>query len=175
MTTIKRYFDLIMPEISLPEDREMLGDALRVKSDSSIEEKRAIRTIARFFKREIHLDAIMYAHPSTTENDDECYAYVFTLEKRHKEFKSVVIGGFCFRNREWGGYGLQWIWLHPYLRNTGLLTRNWKAFEDKFGEFYCEPPYTLPFQKFLDKENNKKHVIGDKFSRAPHWTDDVKK
>lgn len=170
--TIKRFFDMKMPEIDLPpeNEREMLGDALMVKSTSSLESRMAMLKIARFFKREFHFDAVQYASFYDVENDDECKAYMWTVEKHHTKIKSVVVGGFCFRYRDWGGYGLQWIWLHPYLRNNGILTRHWKLFEEKFGKnFYVEPPLSYGMQNFLSKSDNESHINDPETKRTPNW------
>ncbi len=159
--TIKNYYSLSMPEIDLPNlnEREMIGDALRIKSTSSKESRLAILKIATFFKREFHFDCTQYATFYDLEDDNECFAYLWTIEKKSTPMKSVVVGGFCFRLREWGGYGLQWIWIHPYLRNMGLLKRHWDLFEEKFGKnFYCEPPLSLGMESFLSKKDNSLHL-----------------
>lgn len=172
MTTLKHYFDLVMPEINLPTHGEMLRYALRIKSNDSLEARQAMRTIARFFKREFYYDSVQYAAPWDIENDDECHAYLWTIEKSTVKIKSVVIGGFCFRKRDHNRYGLQWIWIHPYLRNRGLLTQHWPYMKKKFGEdFFVEPPYSDHLQKFLDKKENKMHTfIGGK-NKIPYWYD----
>lgn len=165
--TMKKYFDMKMPEIDLPESPEMLGDAIRIKSNSSYESRVAMFKIARFFKHEFHYDGFQYAAHYDIEDDDECHSYVWTVEKSHTKTKSVVVGGFCFRKREWGGFGFQWIWIHPFLRDTGLLTRHWKLLEEKFGkDFYCEPPLSHAMKNFLRKKENSLH-LNDPEKKSP--------
>lgn len=157
---IKKYFDLIMPEIILPSHGEKLGEVNRIKGSDSFECREAMFDIARYFRREFNFDAIQYANLYDKEDDNESYAYAFTLE--FKEGKSLVIGTICFRKREWGGYGLQWVWLHPYVRNKGLLTQHWKLFREKFGNFYVEPPYSEAMKQFLKKtDKNRIHTNDD--------------
>lgn len=170
--TIKKYFDLTMPEITLPSEneRQMIGDAIRIKADADFHSRLAMFKISKFFKREFHFDSFQYASTYDKEDDNECHAYVWTVEKTNIEIKSVVVGGFCFRKREWGGYGFQWIWIHPYLRGTGLLKRHWPLFEDKFGKnFYCEPPYSYAMEKFLSKNDNSLHVADPENRKPEVW------
>lgn len=173
MTTIKKYYDLIMPEIELPSHNEKILDAIRIKSTDDILCRQAMFTISRFFKREFMYDNFMYAHPGNPiqENDEECFSYLWTLEKKNTHIKSLVIGGFCFRLREWG-YGFQWIWIHPYLRNIGLLTKHWPYLEEKFGnDFYCEPPYSKSMSHFLGKKSIKNTHKFNKNYQSPTLKD----
>lgn len=169
--TIKAFFDMKMPEIVLPEEsnREMMVDSLRVTSNSDFDSRMAMYKLCIFFKREFHYDSFQYAPFWALENDDECHAYMWTVEKNHTKIKSVVIGGFCFRKREWGGYGLQWIWIHPYMRNTGLLTRHWKAMQEKFGDFYVEPPLSHGMENFLSRLGNHKHSSDPESKKPEMW------
>lgn len=169
---IKQFFDLKMPEINLPDEknREMLGDALRITSKSCRDSRLAMLKLCIFFKREFHFDSFQYAPFWALEDDEECYAYVWTVEQYHIKIKSVVVGGFCFRKREWGGYGMQWIWIHPYIRNIGLLSRHWKEMENKFGkDFYAEPPLSHGMENFLNKENNILHICDPELRKPDLW------
>lgn len=173
---IKEYFDISMPEIDIPNDNEMLGDAIRIYANDDIELRLAMFKIAAYFKRELHFDAFQYAAPYDRESDDECYAYLWTIEKNTTQIKSVVVGGFCFRKRDWGGYGFQWIWIHPFIRDTGLLKRHWHLFEEKFGkDFYCEPPYSTSMANFLSKKENILHIKDSEKRRPDNWQDLSKK
>jgi hypothetical protein len=171
MLKIKNYFDLQMPEIELPlTDIEKLGDAIRIKSTHSPECRDALFKCARFFKREFQYDAIQYASPYALENDNDCHAYIWTIEKKTVQIKSIVVGAFCFRLREWGGFGFQWIWLHPYVRNRGLLSRHWSEMENKFGKnFYCEPPYSPAMHSFIVKNSHTAHYLVDENKAPPSW------
>jgi hypothetical protein len=51
-------------------------------------------------------------------------------------------------NRWW----LEWIWLHPYERRKGLLSRHWPAFVEEFGNFYVAPPLSHSMKQFLEKK-----------------------
>ncbi len=46
---------------------------------------------------------------------------------------------------------MQWVWLHPYMRRKGCLTRAWPIFAERFGQFDCEPPLSDAMQTFLEK------------------------
>lgn len=174
MTLLKDYFDLVMPEVVLPDmtGREKIKHAFRIKSTDDIQLRKTMFLLARFFKREFSYDGIQYASYYDIEDDDECHAYMWTLDKgkNHEDIKSFAFGGFCFRKRSANRYGLQWIWLHPYLRNRGLLTKHWSSMKEKFGhDFYVEPPYSLPLEKFLNKKENKHHTFEGGGMKIPYW------
>ena len=162
-----------MPEISIDENNiETLGDAIRIKSTDDIKSRMAMFRISTYFKREFHFDSFQYASFYDIENDNECYAYVWSLEKNTTKTDHTVIGAIVFRKRDWGGFGLQWVWLHPYIRNTGLLSRHWKLFEEKFGnDFFVEPPLSISMKNFLLKRNSRLHLKNPKKRKAPLWKD----
>lgn len=167
MLTIKSYFDLIMPEVKLSKEKDMLGDFVRVKKNDS-DLRIAMHTIAKYFMREFQNDSVLFPHPKFPSYDEkECHGYLLTIEKSGVEMKSIAVGGFCFRRRDFG-YGMQWIWLHPYVRNKGLLSRHWALLEDKFGkDFYCEPPYSHEMKSFLNKNKSESHTKHDNLKSIP--------
>ncbi len=166
---IKKYYDLIMPEITLPENGEMLGIAYRIKATDSYECREAMFMLARYFRREFRFDGIQYASLRDKEDDNDVYAYALTLETNYRPTKATMIGAFVFRKREWGGYGFQWMWLHPFVRNYGLLTKLWRPMREKFGDFYCEPPLSPAMLNFLKKtDKNGRHTAYGNFRKAPH-------
>lgn len=171
MLTIKTMFDLVMPELTLPKNKEMLGDFIRVTS-SDKEARLATYMLAKYFMREVKIDSVLFPHARCPKYDDnECFAYLLTLEKSQIEMKSVAIGALCFRLRDFG-YGLQWVWFHPYVRNEGFLKRNWPLLEEKFGkDFYCEPPYTPAMEVFLVKNKYHSHMKHKCFKNVPMWYD----
>lgn len=174
MITINDLFDIRVPQVKLPEKKEMLGDFVRVKSSYSFEVRDALYTMAKYFKREESIDSMLAPHPMTIPDDKEMYAYLLPIESILLDKDSLIVGGFIFRLREWG-YGFQWIWLHPFVRGKGILTKHWPLLEEKFGkDFYCEPPYSKAMQAFLDKRNTKQHTANGEMKKAPMWYDKVR-
>lgn len=110
--------------------------------------------IARFFRREFQYDMAQYDRREQT--DPNCHAFLWT----HNEYIGqggidVVYGACCFRWRDWTdappSWAMQWIWLHPFKRGHGHLTRAWPYFVRRFGDFYVEGPVSLAMRHFIEK------------------------
>lgn len=108
----------------------------------------ACRKIAEFFRREGGYDFVQFDENET----DEYHAFLFFDPL---DGGDEVIGACCFRWREWTnsdpGWGLQWIWLHPYFRGKGILKGHWPFFMEKFGNFSVEGPVSRIMFDFLKK------------------------
>ncbi|BDI30536.1 hypothetical protein CCAX7_25870 [Capsulimonas corticalis] len=77
-----------------------------------------------------------------------------------------AVGAVNFRKRNWSHvspWGLEWIWLHPFARGRGYLKAAWPYFEQEFGDFIPEPPYSPAMRHFLLK--NWRGELGDMFRK----------
>ncbi len=120
--------------------------------------KNMVYKIAKFFRREFQYDFTQF---HLDEKAMDYKAYLFTDYKAYHSISGEtgieVIGACCFRygkryadvSERWF---LQWIWLHPYFRNTGRLKEIWSKFINDFGNnFLPEPPLSHAMQGFLSK------------------------
>ena len=118
-----------------------------VTDDSSEYDRRCLEAVATYFRREFHYDFVQY---SATETDVRALGFVWVSPGG-----GWVTGGACFRWREYldstPAYAMQWIWLHPYVRRSGLLSRAWPFFRARCGPFTCEPPLSPAMDGFLNK------------------------
>lgn len=145
--------------ISLPTFNYCLSATGRHEVDecSAIEVKEALERFARYFKAEFEYDNVQYY---ADEHDNDCIGFLFTesaidvCTEEHVEMPTRCSGGGCFRKMRFADgekWVLCWVWLHPFFRNRGILSKHWKYFRSKFNDFLVERPYSSAMQSFLDK------------------------
>ncbi|MCC3407861.1 MAG: hypothetical protein JGK17_20160 [Microcoleus sp. PH2017_10_PVI_O_A] len=145
-----KTIDIVCPLIS----GNYLDNPIKVTTKSPKTYRKAVYLIAQFFRREFGYDFTQYGYEGE-ETDPNSVAFLWIhpeAEGYSKEFKVPCIGACCFRLRP-SGYGLQWIWLHPYLRRQGLLSDTWPEFINEFGKFSVEHPLSDAMKAFLNKHN----------------------
>jgi len=135
-----------------------IPDLELVDNYSKLNTRKALTQCARYFKREFRYDFVQFAErPERGETPENTIGYLF--ESHHKIIydRALAVGGCCFRWREYPGlrpmWALQWIWIHPYKRGAGILSRAWPEFEKRFGHFLVEPPISSGMKYFLKKHN----------------------
>jgi len=128
---------------------------------SPADTRKALEEIARYFLREFHYDGIQYEADEHLFEYIEYKGFVFlessydTMTDKDDETHSRILGGACFRNREYENgpqWVLDWVWLHPFARNQGILKKHWSKFKSIFGnDFHVEPPLSLVMENFIEK------------------------
>jgi hypothetical protein len=127
--------------------------------------RRAVQQIAHYFQREMHYDFLQYNAADNFEHT----AFLWTapgtiLEKRGTDFNEII-GGCCFQPQKFKDIGrvesLQWIWIHPYKRHKGLLLKAWPYFEQRFGKFFVDPPYSAGMEKFLTEKTQHAEWVSE--------------
>ena len=117
-------------------------------------QRKAVYKFAKYFQKEFQYDFVQYGYQGE-EDDSTAIAYLWVTDS-DLYLGVIVYGACCFRWREWNNHhpswALQWIWLHPFRRNQGELSRVWSYFKEKFGNFHVEPPLSKAMQNFLAKE-----------------------
>lgn len=131
-----------------------------VAFNESIAIRRAVYHFAVMFKREFKYDMVQYSIEREKPNDDDVTKpYIFG--HYDGEGKINAFGACCFRHRVdyyqdvHDHWGLQWIWIHPFMRSQGVLTDFWPYFEDKFGDFMIERPVSRSMKGFLNSKQMK--------------------
>jgi hypothetical protein len=132
-------------------DIEIPSELFPLTPESRMPPKRALETIARQFRREFGYDFVQYC---ALEKDEWSKTRSFLWAEPDWGSKYRVIGGCCFRYRQYQNipepfWVLQWIWIHPYRRNKGLLTAAWPAFCALMECFAVEPPLSPAISGFL--------------------------
>lgn len=143
MAFFKGAFDIVCPLIKND------GLALvEVTAKSTHRHRKAVETLARYFKREEDYDFLQY---TAAEKDPIDIAFLWTPPETAGLTGLIVpcVGACCFRKEE--TWRLDWVWIHPFCRRRKLLTGAWPKFKEQFGEFDIEPPLSEAMEKALEK------------------------
>jgi hypothetical protein len=126
-----------------------------VNAGSSSKLKRYVHLNAVYFRREFGYDFVQY---SEYEDDLTHHAFLFLSTANDKYYDKPIyriLGGGCFRLRKYNGFSqfhaLQWVWIHPYMRRKGILTKAFDEFMNKFECFEVEAPLSVEMKRFLEK------------------------
>ncbi|MEI5668927.1 hypothetical protein WBO78_28530 [Bosea sp. CCNWLW174] len=132
---------------ALAEDK----DAAKLVSHSSARWKHMeIYQRALAFRREFRYDFVQWLSPKG-DKDPNVHGFLFAGPG------DVVAGACAFRLRMHEGrtwWGLQWVWVAPKFRRSGLLSSRWPMFREKFGRFVVESPVSEAMQGFLAKHDD---------------------
>lgn len=100
---------------------------------------------ARIFRREMHYSFVGWG--VRQERDRHAQGYLFA------DPDGAIVGACAFRWREYRdaepGWALQWIWVCPTARRTGVVTARWADFRARFGDFVIERPISEAMQAFV--------------------------
>ncbi|MDB5791092.1 MAG: hypothetical protein JWQ80_1116 [Massilia sp.] len=130
-----------------------------VLHNSDFDVRQALEGFARYFKAELGFDNVQYY---ADEHDENCLGFLFTQSAldvctdEHIGMPTRCFGGCCFRKEQHADgeiWVLSWIWLHPFFRNRGTLTKYWGYFRSQFNEFALEPPLSDAMKSFLKKQD----------------------
>jgi len=109
-----------------------------------------VERFARYFLREMHTGGIQF---EATESAGSLGYVPYKAYLFNDGFH--FFGACCFRWREWqdapASWSLDWLWLHPYFRSEGHLTRAWPVLEASHGHFHLAHPLSPSMQAFLRK------------------------
>lgn len=130
--------------------------------------RKCVELFAKYFRREFSYDFIQYSVFPEKKNED-MLTKPYLFGEIEYGFNYVSYGACCFRYRGqeyWNNirphWALQWIWIHPYKRNQGLLTKYWAYFEERFGNFMIEEPRSKSMENFILARKGKfNHLYTD--------------
>ncbi len=152
-------YTLTLPVVTLP-DGEV--SPILVLPTSPMVMRQRVEKIGRYFKREFRTDFPPFL-ASEVPGAYGCIpyeAYLFFEEARDrleegKSFPSRIVGAACFRWQTWtnapAGWEFSWVWLHPFARRRGHLSRAWPIFESKYGKFHLGTVLSRDMKAFLVK------------------------
>lgn len=137
-------------EIKLPRLRRsgINCDPVLVCIDSPEHYRKNVERFARYFLREMQYDFIQF---EATENIFQPNYKPYNAYLFHN--KQQFLGACCFRFDESATqcWCLDWVWLHPFARRKGYLSKSWPCFYEKYGSFNISRPLSDGMEKFLVK------------------------
>ncbi|MBY0425574.1 MAG: hypothetical protein K2Q22_08065 [Cytophagales bacterium] len=132
---------------------------IEVSVESPKSHKIAVEKIAHYFKREFRFDFLQY---SSDEVDDVISFLFIDIDYKDQtnqnKWRLQTIGAVCFRLKFPSEFNqkiwvLDWIWLHPYDRNKGILSKYWDKFIYRFGPFWISHPLSKSMSSYISKIN----------------------
>ena len=129
-----------------------------INARSDVELRNNLEKFARYFKDEMRYDNVPY---DAANHERNWTGYLFKtpaldlVKDENLPTPMRWFGGCLFRqeNEEWT---LCWIWLHPFFRNRGELSTEWKEFKKKYGSFKIQEPLSAQMERFLIKRRDVK-------------------
>lgn len=136
-----------------------------VSAKSSLSYRRALETLGVYFTREMGYDFRLFTadeftgRPRERSTDQDTRGF-FWYHGFPGEW--MTFGGCCFRLRKLRVgedvirvWYLMWVWMHPYARRHGHLTRYWPFFQSMFGNDFClETPLSPSMLRFICKHSH---------------------
>jgi hypothetical protein len=152
--------------IELPIIKESVGHKglLSITKSSPREHREALELTALFFKREFNYTHLQFCANEHIDQHVEYHGFAFTesalsaIEEGDSETPTRILGGGCFRKRKFSdgeSWILDWVWVHPYARNSGLFTKHIGYFKETFGEFFPEHPISKAMRHIFDNKVRK--------------------
>lgn len=155
------YYSLSLPVQTLTIWRP--PNPLLVLPSSPVRLRRHVERFALHFKRERHFSFAQFSAEETSNKPDfvPWEAYLFhesadddLRDDNQRTTRRRFFGACCFRLREGADaqkWSLDWVWLHPYFRESGHLTAAWSDFCRRYGMFSIEEPTSCGMRIFLEK------------------------
>lgn len=122
------------------------------------------------FKREMRFDFVQWESPEE-KPDPDAHGILFSGDDGR------ILGAVAFRWREPDDkadppfWGLQWVWVCPQARRSGILAQRWPSLRQRFGDFYVEGPVSEAMRTFLKKQNDE-HLMTWPSGRTAAIADD---
>lgn len=174
------YLKIQMPTLALPVALSEIAEATTGSGDMLVEVplsapiryRKAVQTIARFFGREGHYDSMPYSPYEQPENPEVVFMWLKEyIDVQNRQHRAVAYGACMFEvygSTERPVPQLEWIWLHPFARREGSLSRAWPYFQKRFGVYQrgkirkdlnalgirLRPPLSLGMQAFLKSKQS---------------------
>lgn len=126
------------------------GEGERVDPESPVWMHGEVYERAAEFRREFSYDFVQWPGSWMKPADEGWEGHLFALGE-----EGTVAGACAFMqsapDKENPGWALQWIWVAPKYRRSGLLEARWPEFLTLYGDFHIEHPISPAMQEFVRK------------------------
>ena len=142
-----------------PQFNENMAIAFRTENDPEVVDYMApewkqneILDRAFAFKREMHFDFVQWSKSDPDFAKGKVVGFLLTNENK------AIVGAICFRERKYKNeevfWELDWAWIAPKFRRSGILRSRWPYFRERFGDFYVSHPISKSMKNFLNQMND---------------------
>ena len=125
-------------------------DLWHVPPTASLTSCKAVHEIAVYFRTEFRYDFAGYSLEHSEPRDS-----AFLLTHTSDNVTNYAVGAVFFDWVQGKNYPpchvLEWVWLHPFLRRRGHLSKIWPYFTQRFGSFHVSHPRSYAMEKMLEK------------------------
>lgn len=113
----------------------------------------AVEQLARYFQREFNYDFLPYTvGEHMHEGDSRIQPYLFFSSQEYNDIVARPIGACGFMlPRDYEHCVMNWVWMHPYARRKGHLTKVWPYFRRRYEDFRIMTPLSESMDAFLKK------------------------
>lgn len=134
---------------------EMQADPELVTGDSPIWMHREVHQRALWFKSEFQYDFLQWEGSLRKKNlRQESHGYL--LADHTDTYGPGAAVGACAFWHEGDKWRMRWIWVCPSMRHSGVLTRRWAEFLQRYGDFEIDTPLSDAMAAFVNKHGTAK-------------------
>lgn len=138
------------PHRMMQDRRVRVQEPEMVSHNSPIWMHREMYERAREFKTEMQFDFTQWDNPiAYSRRDVNAVGFLMTSE-------AGTIDGACAFRKDAVEWSLDWIWVRPDVRRTGLLRFRWASYLSLFGDFSIEYPISDAMSAFITKYGSAK-------------------
>lgn len=133
-----------------------------VRSTSPAWKHREIYERAVLFRRQFRYDWVQW-RSATGDPDPNVHGFLLDLPDGR------IVGACAFRwepSEAAGLWVLDWVWIAPRYRRSGVLAQRWSSFRERFGDFRVGSPVSDAMQMFLAKHGDS-HLMARR--REKKW------
>lgn len=138
----------------IPRQLKRRGLATAQVAKSPMWMHREMHQRARQFKQDFQFDFRQWEGSEKTKNMcPESHGYLFN-DHTIQYGQGAAVGACAFWG-EAGKWRMRWIWVCPTMRRSGVLTRRWHQFLDRYGDFKIEAPLSDAMAAFVAKHGTQ--------------------
>lgn len=119
---------------------------------------REVHQRALQFKTEFQYDFLLWEGSFNNKNlYPESHGYLFADHSTQHGPGAAV--GACAFWQESDHWRMRWVWVCPSMRHTGVLSRRWSGFLERYGDFVIDTPLSGTMAAFVEKHGTAQQKL----------------
>lgn len=125
-----------------------------IQATNDMRLRRVVEKFAKYFRRELGYDAAPFTAKQTQYDEDHAIEGVLINSRKMSATFPIASGAAGMSTDDDGDRWLDWIWIHPFERGTGLAEQAWRDLESSYGDrFNVEGPVSPAMKSLLSRLN----------------------